>query len=384
LNPHALPPGLRLTRAGVADNEAILRFMQQHSMDAGIALRFDRSPDYFALHAAHSDDHETWLLWRNDELLGIGSFIQRQGWIDGRAESIIYLADLRFARHRAVAGLWRTLMQDILRDINSRTGASYAFCSILRANRSGRQALLNAKRADSPQLQHLRGYSNISIVARKPWAGSAAGSVLVRRARETDSHRLREFVDSQSKQTQFGPVFDRKYWQRRIDLWPNFRLEDFYLALDGSDRIAGCLAPWDSSAINRIVIEKLPAYANFMRMVCNALSPLTRRPPVRTGSDSSLPDIALTHVFVADRSAEVFAALLYAAQKDIFALRRHATISVCLYDDDPLAQALQAYWYVAVPMDLFWLDVGAMADPQHTQSSAPAKDSYPGFESYLV
>lgn len=379
-----LPPGLSLTRASAADNQAILEFMSGQSMEADMSLRFDRSPDYFALHDAHSDDHETWLLCEGEEIVGIASFVQRPAWVDGRIEPVIYMADLRFARRRAAAGLWRSLMRDILRELHARTGARLAWCSILRGNKSGRHAVLRSARPDSTPFEHLCGYSTVSVVARKPWAVNRQNGLTVRRARSEDDSRLRSFVDAQSSQTQFGPVFDESFWVRRLEEWPDFGLDSFYLALDESGNLAGCLAPWDSSAINRIVIEQLPPSANLVRHICNALSPLTRRPRVRTGPEASLPDIVLTHLFVRDRSADVLAALLYAAQRDVFATRRYATLSLCLYDDDPLWKALDDYWYVAVPMDLYWVDVGELAGAGSSRSALSDRDRYAGFESYLV
>ena len=77
-------------------------------------------------------------------------------------------------------------------------------------------------------------------------------------------------------------------------------------------------------------------------------------------------------------------ALLHAVQRDVFATRRYATISLCLYDDDPLLEALNAWWHVAVPMDLFWVDVVGIADADGSAPPRIAKERYPGFESYLV
>src|SRR5262249_27669490 len=109
-----------------------------------------------------------------------------------------------------------------------------------------------------------------------------------------------------------------------------------------------------------------------MKWAFNALAPLIGKPRIETGPESILPDIYLSHVAIRDRRPDVFAALLDAAYRDLAATRRYATVSLCLFDDDPLWEAIRAYWHAAVPMDLFQV--------------APSIDSarYPGFEIYLV
>ncbi len=357
--------------------------MRNQSMKADLQLRFDRAPNYFALHAAHSSDHETWLLSSNDQILAIASFVQRQAWVDGRIEPVIYMADLRIARRRNVAGIWRSLMPQLLNAIGARTGARLAYCSILRDNRLARQALLRSDRGAVP-FEHLHGYSTLSVVARRPWVRRLSRGVIVRRARGADEDRLRTFINEQSRETQLGPVFDQSFFSGRLEQWPEFSLENFYLAFDESEEIVGCLAPWDSSSINRIVLERVSASANAIRVLCNLLTPLTRRPRIETGPSSAMPDIALTHVFVRDRSAHVLAALLDVAQHDIFSSRRHATISLCLYDDDPLWNALGAYWYVSVPMDIYCVGIGVGDGVQGVGQLHSSRRRFPGFEGYLV
>jgi len=353
-------------------------------MRAGLSLRFDRSPDYFALHKAHSEDHETWLLVTRDRILGIGSIVSRNAWVNGAIEPVIYLADLRLAPGRATAGLWRPLIRDVLRAARARTGAKLAYCSIIRDNKSARQAMLRDDRVDSTPFRHLSGYSSVAIIARKP--GRRPNTrFAVQPATAGDTNRLQEFVAEQSRSTQFGVVFDDPSWSRRLVGWPDFGIGNFFIAHDKRGQIVGCVAPWNYASINRIVIERLPPVIDAVRMLCNVMAPLTRRPLIRVGARSSLPDAALTHVFVRDRDPSILSALLHRAVRQLFSTRRYATISLIIYDDDPLEPALRDFWCVRVPMDLYWVDVDRI---EHPAAAARELDSgnyaWPGFESYLV
>ena len=385
LEPGGLEPGyldlrgLEFRRASHPDNAAIVEFLASHAMEAGLALRFDRSPDFFALHAAQSNRYETLLLLERQRIVGMGSLVFRPGYIDGAPEQIAYLAELRVSGGRKIAGLWRRLLSERIASSGGEPQARYGYCCIIRDNRLARASVLRSRADDVLRFEHLRGYSNVSLLARKPWVRRHDKTVSIRRAGPSDSQRLRRFIDSDSASRPFGVVFDEATWQHRLEHWPGFGIENFYLAFDAANRLLGCLAPWDSSAINRIVIDRMPTALNAIRVAYNALAALRGRARIAVGAGSHLPDIALTHVHVDNRDPNVLQALLDTAYRDIAKTGRHATLSLCVYDADPLAPALAGYWHQAIPMDLYWLKLDPAAGPL----PVPA-DRMPGFESYLV
>lgn len=343
-----------------------------------MTLRFDRSPDYFALPAAHSNEHETWLLTRGGEIVGLGSIVARPGYIDGSPETVLYLSELRTCPRRDVAGRWRSLLRGRLDAIRETTDARFGYCCIIRRNRLARASVLRESN-DGPRFFHLRGYANVSILARKPWSSRSRGEVSIRKAADGDSDAVRRFLDAESRRRPFGPVFDESTWRHRLTTWPDFGLDRFYVAVDGRGELAGCLAPWDASTINRIVVDRLPPGVSALRLTHNLLSPLTGKPRIDVGPDTSIADIGLTHVSIRDRNPKVFSALLDAAYADLSSTGCYSTVSLSLFDGDPLWPALARYWFHAVPMDLYWLET----DPGEREAPGPAS-ALPGFESYLV
>ena len=374
-----LPRGIDFRRAARADNPALLGFVARHAMQAGVTLRFDRSPDFFALLDAHSEQHETWLLLEGEHILGMGTLVTRPGYIGGRAETVVYLGELRVSLRREIAGLWRSLLRERISALLEHQPARYAYCCIMRANHGARAAVLSGRRADGLAFAHLRGYASVALLARKPRLCRPRSRLAVRRATIADTERLLALLDADARERVFGVVFDASSWARRLALWPSFGIESFYLAFDRRDTLLGCLAPWDSSAVNRVVIERLPATARYMRAAYNALTPLTGKPRIPADSASHLPDIWLTHVAVRKRDPEIFAALLDAAYADLAANGRYATVSLCAFDADPLAPALDRFWRYSVPMDVYSLQLDSRAPPLAQRSDAP-----PGFEIYLV
>jgi hypothetical protein len=365
-------------RAGADDNDALLEFMREQSIEAGLSMRFERAPHYFALQEAHSLDHITWIVTRRGRIVSTASAVVRSAYVDRAVRTVAYFADLRQARGRGLAGIWRNVANTALDDVRHTFGATHAFCSILRGNRLARASILESRIGIGLRLRHLRGYRTVSIVGRLPWPRRRNRHLDIRHATSADSEKLRAFVDAQSRDRQFAAVFDRTTWQRRIEAWPDFGIEHFLIATDPRGRIVGCLAPWDSSTINRIVIDGLPFRAELLRRAANAAAFLTRRPKIPLGPATHLPDVALTHLSVENRDAEVFAELLAVAYRELMRTRRYATVSFCLYDGDPLWPALRHTVHNTVPMDLYWLPLDRNAAPLEHDAL------WPGFESYLV
>ena len=116
-----------------------------------------------------------------------------------------------------------------------------------------------------------------------------------------------------------------------------------------------------------------------MRLACNAFAPLLGRPVIGRPPGAVLPDVALTHLVVPDRDPAVLAALLDVAVGECLGSGRFASVSLCLFDDDPLRPALDGYWHRDVAMDLY-----AMALEDGVPLPPSPGDAFPGFEFYLA
>lgn len=356
----------------------MLEFMREQGMQAGLSIRFERDPDYFALHQAHSPDNLTWIVTSRGRIVSIASAVIRQAYVDRAVRRVAYLADLRQAQGRGLAGLWRVVAEAVFDEIGSRFGPTLAYCSILRGNRLARSSILDERIGRKLGLKHLRGYRTVSVVGTLPWPPRRKQSVGIRWATPDDSEALRKFVDAQSHNLQLSPVFDARTWQRRINGWPDFGIGSFLIATDPRGRIVGCLAPWDSSKINRIVIDALPMPAELLRRAVNATSFVSRRPKIPLGPGTYLPDMALSHIRIENRDPEVFSQLLAVAYEEMARTRRYATLSFCLYDGDPLWGALRHTIHNSVPMDLYCMSLDSSIEPPQDNTL------WPGFESYLV
>ena len=347
-------------------------------MQAGMSFRFERAPDFFALHNAHNPDNATWIVTRQGRIVSTTSVVVRPAYIDGSIGTVAYLADLRQASGRGVSGLWRKVAIAVLDEIRVDYGATLAYCSILRDNRIAGSSILESRLGKQLGFGRLRGYRTVSVVGMLPWRRWGRRRFAIHRASSSDSEELREFVDAQSRDLQLSPVFDLQTWQRRITDWPGFGIEKFLIARDSRGHIVGCVAPWNSSAINRIVIDALPKRVEFLRKALNAATVFTRRPQISVGASTHLPDLCLTHIRVKDRDPKIFAELLTVAFREMIRTRSYATLTFCLYDEDPLWRALRNMIFTTVPMDLYCMSLDESAKPTLNDNL------WPGFESYMV
>ncbi|KEZ73721.1 hypothetical protein C5I_0111365, partial [Pseudomonas syringae pv. syringae FF5] len=93
-----------IRQAGTADSSRLLDFQRRHTMRGSMPLRFDRSPDYFALHRCHADDQRTWIAEGPEgELRGSASLVVRDGYLHGGVEPVAYLGDLRLTPDRRLS-----------------------------------------------------------------------------------------------------------------------------------------------------------------------------------------------------------------------------------------------------------------------------------------
>lgn len=361
-------------RATAADNAAILTFMEQHAMQTSLSIRFDRSPDFFALLNAHSKTHETWLMLRGGRIVALGSLVIRPGYVDGAVEPVVYLSDLRVTPNREIAGQWRSRFSERMQQFNADTGARYAFCAIIRDNRLAQNSIVLQR---SFGFRHLRGYSTINLLARK--RRRRPHKFAITRATSADIDSLSELLNRVSASQVFGVAFDRAELERRISDWPGLELSNFLLAHDAAGELLGAIAPWDYSALKRVVIDSMPTTVNWTRRLFNLLAPIHKRARIDAPPGAVIPDVAISHVALPERRADMFGALLDVALHDSIRERRTATVSLCLYDDDPLWPAIGDYWQHSVPMDLYSFRI----DEEAPELNVPA-NCVPGFEYYLV
>ena len=95
------PSRFLVRRADAGDDAARRALMADVAMDAELALSVRRHPSMAAMYALHAREWDEWVVEQDGEVVGMGTVLVRDGWLDGRRVPVGYLGD-RFNLTRLV------------------------------------------------------------------------------------------------------------------------------------------------------------------------------------------------------------------------------------------------------------------------------------------
>lgn len=297
------------------DNEMLLKFSEMVSMDLGhFQLKYSRRPNFFSFLRHQSNKYFVFIYELENECLGMGTLILRQGFINQKPTACGYLGDLRLspAIPRRVRLQWRVFYQDLLdhaSEIEELEGCRYFYTAILESNSQARQSLV---KPDSAVLyRKLQSYSTIHIPVFSPfayffkgrkggWKSPTGEGSSFARASPDDETQLRRFLHKQNKNKIFGFYFpedpltrENDEWAHRFHHWEGLKLSSFIIARDSSQNIIGCVAPWSNHITRGLIINKPRLGLKSLLFMTKYLFPFFGVKPIKTGEPLSI--LYLTH-----------------------------------------------------------------------------------------
>ena len=273
----------------------------------------ERDPDFFALLGMHTADARA-IVAHDDggRVIGCGTVVVRDGWLDGQRVKTGYLGDLRVRDGSRQAFALARAYGEVMRHVREATGADTFTTVIFDSNALARRALVDRKRRGSmPVYQALAPFDMVSVQftrARKAPDGA------VGRGTEADLPALEAFLARRGQGRVLGEDFTGGLLRRRLATWPGFAIGDFYLAKRGG-RLVGCTAPWDTSAFKR---TRVLGYHREMRLVKGGFGLAARVmgwTPLPEAGDCFRFEF-LTHLEVEDDDPAVLRDLLRAVYAD--------------------------------------------------------------------
>ena len=289
-----------------ADNEEILEFCAGVTMNTStMALRYDRTPDYFAFLKEQSRDFFVFAFLNKDGSIGgIASVVLKQQYVKGKLTSLAYLCDLRTAPqlYRLARVQWRTCYSRVVagcRNIKEFQNCQYFYSAVFADNQIAQDALVKKQR--HYVYRELGSYDAISLIYRKPWQRipQQPARYRVDHCSDNDIGDLRKFLHQQAKAKVFGENFAADQaaddeLQRRLQSWDNFSLSSFIVVRStASGEIIGCVAPWLQEKSRRLVVSKLSRSL----LLLSRISPLMGRS--RLAADGVVRVLSLTHFEIA-------------------------------------------------------------------------------------
>lgn len=349
---------LRLRDATAADNAALIELTAACTMHGDVALRMDRSPDFFALNRLEGASARVGVVTdAGDGIVGCVAVARRTTYVNGVEAPITYASDLK-VHPRARGSGAADLLTGYARDTATALCGDDApvVCTVLAGNTA------MERRARGPRGSAVLGrFATLAVHAipllwerREEIAG-----VRVRAATIDDLDAMAEAWRRRASSRQFADVWDADSLAAWIRRAPALSVEDYLIAFDRVGRVTGFLGIWDQHAFKQMRVVSYSPRLALARRAINLVTPLVGA--VRLPEPGAeLPALAAVHVCAV--SPTTLRALLLAAY------RRHrggrqAFVTIGLDERDPLCTALRGLWSQPTRVNAYVSSGAGTADP---------------------
>lgn len=338
----------RFELARIEHDAALRRRMAEDWMDGDIAVSFRREPSYFAAARLQGDRVQTLACFDDAgaALVGMGSRASAIAYVNGCAQRIGYLADLRcHPAHRGGTLLARGYRH--LRLLHERDPLSFYTTVIYEGNERALRAVVGA-RAGLPVYREWGRLLTPALRLERELPAVEVAGIEMASASTADLPAVLAFLGERMATRQFAPAYcAQDVGAGRLS---GLRIEDVIVARrDGA--IAGTIALWDQSALRQTHVERYRGWLGYMRPAVNAWRAMTGGHPLPAPGER-VPYVYLACFAVAGNDLRVADALLRAAYRR--ARRGPWHYAICgLHERDPLAASLRGYARVHAAGQLF-------------------------------
>ncbi len=368
--------GWALRRATPEDNARLCELVRTIHMKGKLDVTQERDPDFFALGRMHLGPVETWaFIDEVDSIEGCVTLCLREAQLGGERATTGYFCDLRLTPKLRGRGVIDEAAGAIMAYAKSKYGADLFYDVIFDTNAVARKALVvrTEKRRRVPIQAPMTPFqmTSVQFTTEKPGPQRA-----VTFACDNDFGELVAFLQRDHARRSLGYLIDEALLRDRFRTWPGFSIASFLVTRDGSGRIAGCLAPWDTREFKRTRVLGYHAEMRVVRAAFDLTAKLRRfRTLPRPGEcfDFSF----LTHVAVKDDDPAILRDLVRAAYRNLYSMRQHF-LSVMVPCGSRLASAFSEFTLNRTKMTLY-----AVYESDSRWVGKDLTTLHPGFEMAL-
>jgi hypothetical protein len=349
---------LRLRDATANDNDALIELTAACTMHGDIALRMDRSPDFFALNRLEGNATRIGVVTDSAErIVGCVAAARRTAYVNGVETAITYASDLKVhpsARRSGTADLLTQYTRDVAADLCGPDAP--VVCTILAGNRA------MERRARGPRGGPiLSRFATLSVLAI-PWLRERrerVSGINVRTATEQDLEAMVAAWRRFAATRQFADVWEADSLGAWISQAPGLTLTDYLVASDSAGRVRGFLGVWDQSAFKQMRVVSYSPRLALVRRAINLIAPLAGSVPLpETGG--VLPALATVHVCAEEPL--VLRALLLEAYRQ-HRSRHRSFLTIGLDARDPLCTAVRGLFAQPTFVHAYVTTAAGSADP---------------------
>ncbi len=244
--------------ASLAENDELLEYYHQTELAAkSNTVIYKRGNDFFQFLKERSENFLVFTLRDdNKKLQGVGVASYRLGHINGELTTIGYLGDLRVSMNRKLIREWRNFYGTFIKrspEIIETNFCKYYQTALMATNVYSKSNLVDTK---IPNLHYkeLATYQMVNIIGK---IGFSSISPNVRFATALDKNTLIEFLQADHQRKLFGHDWDTEF-ERRLNTWKNFKIEDYVLYFDSNHKIIAATSVWNPIASKQIIVPQIP------------------------------------------------------------------------------------------------------------------------------
>ncbi len=316
---------MRIVKADISDNDRLCEFFNQTILPGHVDLRLERE-DFFLPYRLQSDDFSTYLLLNSEEQIeAMATLVFRQGYLDGRPETIGYATDLRVSNSRRAILSWAEHFMPILEKEKASRQCNSVFTVVAQLQKQAYNAFIRPRltRRTLPRYHLFRNFRMVSVHGIMPWAQAPLRTIFLREGMDSDLEMIASYLASRLRRGVLHFSATTEEVIESMGKWTGLKPSDFILAFDFQRRLVGCVAPWNSDSLQKTFAVQYHRRAKVLHDSLEVLGlfRLAKRLP-KTGR--ALHFNYLTH-FRAD-NPDIFYSLLHAAfrtSKQQFVLYPH-------------------------------------------------------------
>ena len=329
------------------DDDALRERMREDLLEGEITVSFRRDPSFFYGSSVQGDMAQVIKCTdKNDSLVGLGSRVLLDTYINGKDTRTGYLSDLRLKLEYRGGTILKRAYEFLYR-CHVTEPVSLYYSMILEKNIKALRALTKS-RCNLPHYQDIGRFLTPAIFLDLPKPDISLPGVTCCRANEDDMNNVFEFIEQNASNKQFAPVISASdlHTARLRGLSAN----DFYIAYKDNE-IIGVVAAWDQSEFRQTYIEKYNFALRALRTLYNILSRATCFKTLPSPGEK-VPYFYLAFTHIKHNRPDIFRLLLRYLYND----RRKGNWNYFiagLHENDPLSSILEEYRRIKVSGRLF-------------------------------
>jgi hypothetical protein len=332
----ALKSGFEIALATAADDRELRELLRNSPVPGQISVTFEREPSFFDSCHIRGNFFQVCVGRdrRTGRIIGVGTRSVAPGFINGQPSLLGYLADLRLEQnHRGGTLVARGYR--FLRHLHEDARARLYTTVIFRENQAALTTIASG-RAGLPQY-HDQGTIHCPGINIRRAAPPIHERCEIVRGCESLLPEIVECLNRNNRRRQFAPLHTVEMFRER---WRGFRLEDFHLAVRGSN-VVGVVGCWDQRSFKQTRVAGYGPRLRWTVPLANILRPITRAPRYPKAGEE-VPYFYLSFIAIDDDNLKVFRALLRSAYNAAVGTG-FLYAMVGLHERDPLLPALRDY-----------------------------------------